>query len=90
MLLYVLLNDCVTFFRVSIAALEQIRLIINFLPSVVVVVGGCFNCVRVISMPFLSFKAFFLQWNISDDIIIHCNGFLPLWRCFCFDLIRLF
>jgi hypothetical protein len=41
-------------------------------------------------MPFLSFRVFFLQWNISDDGIIDCNGFLPLWRCFCFDLIRLF
>ena len=48
MLLYALLNDCVTFFRVSIPALEQIRLIINFLPSVVVVVvlivSALFQC----------------------------------------------
>ena len=89
MLLIALLNDCVTFSG-FLALFWTVSIDYSFLPScrhllllLLLLLRRCFNHVRVIPMPFLSFKAFFLQWNIFDDGIIDCNGILVIWRCFC-------
>jgi hypothetical protein len=75
MLSLVILNDFVTSFWGSGAAVDKHGLVFIF-----AVRRLCcyFNLVCVVLMAFLPFVAFFFQWKVSDNGIVACNGFLVL------------